>query len=228
MMDQALFEYLCGFLTQERLDKFDRILEHRTRHVTVVLEDIFHPPNAGAVIRSCECFGLQDMYIIENEKPFRVNADVVKGAAKWVDLHMFSEGARSSELCIAELKAKGYKIAATTLRESCELITPEQIPVEDKIALFMGAEETGLSDYVHEQADYFVHIPMCGFTQSFNISVSAAICLRAMVNNLQQSELQWYLSDEEKFQVKADWVWKSVKHAEQLRERFYQDCINKE
>ena len=207
-IDAGLYAYLRGYLSEARLARFEHILDNRTRHFTLVLEDIFHSPNAGAVVRTCECFGIQDIYVIENSKPFKLNTRVVRGSAKWTTLRRTD----SSEQCVAELRAAGYRIAATTLRGDKPLIVPEAIPVDEKVALCMGSEETGLSDYIHEQADYYVHIPMYGFTQSLNISVSAALCLRAMLAKLRDSGVDWRLTEDEKQQLREHWVQHSVKH----------------
>jgi tRNA (guanosine-2'-O-)-methyltransferase len=134
-MDVGLYEYLRGYLSEARLARFEHILDNRTRHFTLVLEDIFHAPNAGAVIRTCECFGVQDIYVIENSKPFQLNTRVVRGSAKWTTLRRTD----LSEQCMEALRGAGYRIAATTLREDKPLIFPEDIPVNEKVALCMGS-----------------------------------------------------------------------------------------
>ncbi len=226
-MERALYEYLRDYVTEERLARFEQILGERTRHLTVVLEDIFHPPNAGAVIRSAECFGIQDIYVIENTKPFHVNTNVVKGSAKWITMHRYSDSADCTEQCIKDLKSRGYKIAATTLRDDLPMITPEEIPVDEPVALCMGCEETGLSEHMHEHADYYVHIPMCGFTQSLNISVSAALCLRSMVNRLHSSDIDWSLTDDAKQELRETWICNSIKHLEKLINHYNENLAGK-
>ena len=66
--DQAYLDFLYQFITDERKERFEEVLAYRTRHITVVLEDIFQPHNASAVLRSCDLTGIQDVHIIENDR----------------------------------------------------------------------------------------------------------------------------------------------------------------
>ncbi|QSH42474.1 RNA methyltransferase [Lentisphaerota bacterium ZTH] len=221
---EGLLEYLQGFITERRRDLIEQVLSQRTRQLTVVLENIYHPPNASAVIRTCDCFGLQDLHVIADQKRFRANADVVQGAAKWVDIQRYAAIEEdNTTLCLQKLKADGYKIAATTLRQ--EKYTPlDQIPCQEKIAVCLGCEETGLSDTAHQEADYFVHVPMYGFTESFNISVCAALILQQLTARLRQGSVeQWGLQEHEKQILRMRWTRKSLKHADHLIQRYLLD-----
>jgi len=220
-MDDALFEHLCGILTERRLARFDEVLAERTRHVAVVLEDIYHAPNASAVVRTCDCLGVQDLHVIENLKRNRVNAAVVRGSSAWVTLRRHSQpGSGNTERCLAELKENGYAIAATTLREDKPLTLLEDLPLDRKLAVCFGTEQLGLSDSAHAIADYYVTLPLRGFTQSLNVSVCAALCLWTLLNRLRASDLPWRLADAERRELKAEWVWKSVKNVKLIAARF--------
>ncbi|PID88492.1 MAG: rRNA methyltransferase, partial [Bacteroidia bacterium] len=81
-----LIDYLSKLITEERRQVLEKVLDQRTRYITVVLEDIFQPQNASAVLRTCDCFGVQNVHIIENENEYRINPDVVKGASKWLTI----------------------------------------------------------------------------------------------------------------------------------------------
>ncbi|MCP3968603.1 MAG: RNA methyltransferase [Lentisphaerae bacterium] len=220
----GLLEYLRGFVTERRRDLIETVLAQRTRHITIVLENIYHPPNASAVIRTCECFGIQDLHVIADQKKFKANSDVVQGAAKWVDIHRHTEPEQNnSEVCLRKLKEQGYKIAATTLRQE-KYTSLEKIPVNEKVAVCFGCEETGLSDTAHQEADYFVHIPMYGFTESYNISVSAALILQKLMTSIRSDNSgYWKLTEEEKQVLRMRWTRKSLKHAEHLIQRFMSD-----
>lgn len=222
-MTPELLVYLSATLTGERLDRIETVLSRRTRRITVVLEDIYHPPNAGAVIRTCECLGIQDLYVIRRNKQFTVSTDVVRGAAQWVTLNRYEKDENSTAACIADLKERGYKLAATTLRAGRKLLTPDELPANERIALCLGEEENGLSDQIHDAADYWVRIPMYGFTQSYNISVSAALCLQPLMRKLRDGATPWQLDEQEKSRLRAEWICNSVKHLNQLVERFNTD-----
>jgi tRNA (guanosine-2'-O-)-methyltransferase len=218
--DAGLMEYLEGFVTPRRKELIEKILAERTRHLTIALEDVWHSPNASAAIRSCECFGLQDMYVIENYARFKANTKVVQGSAKWINLQRFNqEKKNNTEACFKHLRKNGYAIAATTLRK--EKYTPlSDIPLDTKLAVCFGCEETGLSDFAHEQADYFIQLPMYGFTESFNISVSVALVLQTLCQRLRQSNIPINLTEDEKSEIRIKWFQNSIKNSDLLIKRY--------
>ena len=83
-MEDKLIQFLSGFVTPERLDLFNKVLSSRTNYLTVVLEDLFQTQNTSAVIRTADCFGIQNVHVIENKHVFQMNPDVVRGASNWV------------------------------------------------------------------------------------------------------------------------------------------------
>jgi tRNA (guanosine-2'-O-)-methyltransferase len=200
----ALIDYLKTFVTQNKQAHIERILPLRTRYLTAVLENIYQPHNASAVIRSCECFGIQDLHIIENSNTFSTSKGVVLGSAKWMSLHRYNQEEENTQTCLEQLKQQGYKLVATTLQPGSKPI--HEIDLSQKTALLFGTEEHGLSDTAHQLADEMAYIPMVGFTQSLNISVSAAICLETLSHKLRQSQAAWPLSDEEKLDLSIDWL----------------------
>lgn len=221
-IDPDLETYLAEMVTPERKEKFEQTLDLRTNYLTAVIEDVRHAQNAGAVVRSCECFGVQQMHVIENEKEFILHSDVVCGSAQWVDVFRWNApDADNTGDCLKKLKEQGYAIAATTLRNDLPLMSPEEIPLDRPLALCMGNEEFGLSDQVHALADYYVRIPMYGFTRSFNISVSAALCLRALIQRLHESAVDWHLSLEERAKITRKWIRASLKQPERLINGYY-------
>lgn len=216
---QQLIDYLQEHVTDHKQRLMDEVLTARTKHITVVLENIFQPHNANAVLRSCECFGLQDVHIIEDLYEFRINRDVVRGGAKWLTLHHYQEEG-SLRHCVSQLKQEGYVIAATTLRPGA--ISIRDLDIEQKIALCFGTERDGLTEEAHELADVFVKVPMNGFTQSFNISVSAALCLYELTGRLRQSQVDWQLSETERLTLRANWMIKSTKYGRPLTRHFFE------
>ena len=111
-MKDKLILYLQQFVTERRLKLFDSRLENRTRYLTVVLEDIFQPHNASAVMRSCECFGIQDLHIIENRNAYRINPDVALGSYKWLTLKRYNLPGDNTTRALVLLKQEGYRIVA--------------------------------------------------------------------------------------------------------------------
>ncbi|MDR4989216.1 MAG: RNA methyltransferase [Bacteroidales bacterium] len=211
---RTLIELLSAFVTEQRLEKMHQVLSRRTRHLCLVLEDIYQSHNASAVIRSCDCFGIQDVHIIENKNVYNVNPDVALGATKWLSLHKYDRQEFNTIDCILALKKKGYRIVATSPHKGECLL--EELPVDNKLALMFGTELKGLTDEAVSMADAFVKIPMEGFTESFNISVSAAICLYHLTPKIRSNVSHWQLSTEEKEDILLDWLMQSVNRSDSL------------
>lgn len=196
--------FLSQFITPERLKRLNEVIVNRTRHFTVVLEDIYQSQNASAVLRSCDCFGVQDVHIIENKNKYNINPDVELGSAKWLNMHKYNWNANNTLECIDTLKKNGYRIIATT--PHYQSIPLEELKIDTKFALLFGTEIDGLSDIAIQNADEFVKIPMVGFTESLNVSVSAAICMHHLNWKLRSSAISWKLSDEEILDIKINWL----------------------
>ena len=216
--NKEFIAYLSQFISETRRAKFDTVLNYRTRHITVVLEDLYQPHNASAVLRSCDIFGIQDIHIIENKNAYTVNKDIALGAPKWLNLHKYRKEENNSLDCIKKLKDQGYRIVATTPHENdCNL---EDLTVDKPLALFFGTELTGISDTVREHADEYVKIPMYGFTESFNISVSAALCLHTLTEKLHKTIVAWHLSDTEKEELLLRWLKNSIPKVELIEKDY--------
>jgi tRNA (guanosine-2'-O-)-methyltransferase len=211
---QLLLSYLMSFISDNKLRKFREIISQRTRFITIVLEDIFQPHNASAVLRSCDCFGIQDIHIIENANLYEVNPDVALGASKWLTIKKYNRSHFNTPDCLSALKSSGYLIVATTPHKND--FTPENYPLDQKFALVFGTELEGLTPSVMEMADRFIRIPMVGFTESLNISVSAAILLRQLSERLRTSGMDWQLDESEQVDVLLDWAAGVIKKSELL------------
>jgi len=215
MIDEQLLAYLEEIITPERKERFIEILEERTKYITVAVEDVFQVHNASAVVRSCEVFGVQEAHLITQKYGDQLDKEIAMGAQQWVDVHRYS----STNDCIKKLKEKGYKIIATTPHnDSCLL---DDFKINDKVALFFGTEKLGLSEEVIQQADGYLKIPMNGFTESLNISVSAAIILQALTTKLRKSSIAWELTADEKREKQLDWSKKSIKSIDAILKRYY-------
>lgn len=215
---KELLDYLYGFMSENKKELFAKIIPERTKHVTVALEDIFQPQNASAVLRTCDVFGIQDVHIIENENEYNVNPRVVHGASKWIDLHKYNEKDNNTLDCINKLRSEGYKVYGTTPHTDDCLI--QDIPLEGKVALMFGTEMTGLSDTAMKNVDGFVKIPMYGFTESLNISVSASICLYELKKRLKASDINWQLSEEDQIEQLILWSKKVIKDGTLIEKQY--------
>lgn len=214
MKDLQLLKHLQGYLTPKRLQRFEDVLKYRTKHFTVATEDVYQLHNTSAVMRTCDVFGIQELNIIEEANSKDIDREIAMGAQKWVDLNRYG----SVKTCVDDLKVKGYKIIATTPHTNdCDLM---DFDISEKACFFFGRETEGLSDYVMQHADGFLKIPMVGFTESLNISVSAAIILQDVTSKLRKSDIEWKLSENEKLEKRFDWIKKTIKDYDAIVERF--------
>ena len=213
-MDNQLLEHLLSFLTDRRKNLFDEVISKRTRHFTVATEDVYQLHNTSAVMRSCDVFGIQDLHVIEEKVSKKIDREIAMGAQKWVNIDRH----HSTKECIDNLKENGYQIIATTPHNnSTEL---KDFDISKKSAFFFGKEKEGLSDIVLEAADGYLKIPMYGFTESLNISVSAAIILQTLITKVKDSDVVWELSELEKNEIKLQWAKMSIKSSTEIIERF--------
>jgi tRNA (guanosine-2'-O-)-methyltransferase len=220
MPDYNLTNYLERFVTEQRRAMFRKVLDQRTRHFTVAIEDIYQPHNASAVVRSCEVFGIQDIHVIENKYKFDATNQVARGAQKWIDFNYHNAlDTNNSLACMQQLRQEGYRIIATTPHESANFI--DDFDVSQKAAFFFGVEKDGLSDTVMNGADQHLKIPMVGFTESLNISVAAAIILQQLTTKLRASSVAWQLSSDEKDEKYLEWLEKSIKSIKKIKEHYF-------
>jgi len=215
MIDMKLLAYLEEIISEKRKERFTEILNERTDYITVAVEDVFQMHNTSAVIRSCESFGVQTAHLIEGKYGQRLDEEIAMGAQKWVDIKRYKD----SKAVIDSLRGQGYKIVATSPHADSSLL--QNFEINSKTALFFGTENKGLSDYVLENADSHLKIPMVGFTESLNISVSAAIILQHLTTKLKASDIDWRLTEEEKLERRLDWTKKSIKSIDDILERYY-------
>ncbi len=218
-MKKERIQYLSQFITKRRLERINRVVTWRTRYLTVVLEDIFQPHNASAVLRSCDCFGIQDVHIIENRNKYRVNPDVTLGSDKWLTLYKYKQKENNTSEALNRLKSEGYRIVATSPHENNAPIDIFDLK-KGKTALLFGTELTGLSGEAISMADEFITIPMTGFTESLNISVTVAIVLYELTNRLKKSDIAWQLTPDEIDQLKMQWIISSMKHSDNIENSF--------
>lgn len=207
-----LKDFLASFLMPQRLARIRDVLSKRTNHITVVLEDIYDPHNASAVLRSCDAMGIQTVHIIQKRHTFQVKEGVSMGTGRWLDLRMHKE---TSE-CFDELRKNGYSIASASPPLPGTVLLPDfQSP--GKTAIVLGSEKDGLSPFARENSDCLITIPMFGFAESFNLSVSGAILLYA----LRSRDGVPGLTTAESEALELEWIRKSLRNAEELEKAYH-------
>lgn len=224
-IDEKVLKAFYEIISESKQEMYDRIAADRTRHITVVLETIMKDHNASAVLRTCDCFGIQDLHAIERGNSYEIQREIARGAGNWVDLHTYHSLTSPTLDCLDSLKKQGYKIVATSPHAE---ITIDELNLSDPIALVFGTERDGISNEAFESADQLIRIPMYGFTESFNISVSVAIILNLLRSKLEASDVDWRLSPAEQTQLKIDWCTKIVRDGKQVEEEIRRRLIEKD
>lgn len=219
MERESLTAYLSSFLTPRRRETLNKVLDQRTRYLTVVLEDIYQSHNASAVLRSCDGFGIQDVHIIENRNRYKTTRDVDMGTSQWLSLKRHNRNSHNTIEALREIRRCGYRIVATTPHTG-------DVPLEEfdlekgPVALVFGTEMEGITDEVRREADEFLRIPMYGFVESFNISVACALSLHHLSWKLRSSPIDWALTEEERRELLLHWLRTTVKNAGPLEEEY--------
>jgi tRNA (guanosine-2'-O-)-methyltransferase len=226
--DIAYKESLCSFFRSMKLENrnvlMDKVLAERTRYITVGLENIYQPHNASAVLRSCDCFGIQDVHIIENSYQYEFNPHVSLGAAQWLNLRRYNQLENNTSAAINQLKEQGYRVVATTPDSNAQTIQAFDV-TKSKFALLFGTEKQGLTNEAFEMADEFVRIPMYGFTESFNISVSVSLCLFHFTERIRVEKSNWQLSHEEKTDIYLEWYRNTITNSERIERKFFNEYL---
>lgn len=219
-MDLKLIEFLSEFVTPERFALFNKVLSSRTNYLTVVLEDMYQTHNASAVVRTADCFGIQNVHVIENKHEFSFNPDVVRGASNWVNVNRYNGSEMNTPQALQKLRKEGYRIVVATPHD--HEVDLENLDLEKgKLAIVFGCERPGLTEYAMKEADEFMKIPMVGFTESLNVSVAVAVTLHHLTNQLRNhSDIDWRLSESEQQKVMLDWLRTTIKRVDLLEDKF--------
>ena len=219
-MQRELFEYLQSYLTESRWTRMREVLALRTRHIAVVLDDVYQPHNTSAAIRSCDAFGIQDVYLVEREHKAELSSPVAAGTDKWLTLRCF-RGDDAPCACAATLRSRGYRVLVTVPNEAAA--TPETLDLAKPVAIVIGSEKSGVSDEMLAAADERLAIPMFGFVDSFNLSVATALCLQDLTRRLRASEVDWRLTDEEHDSLLFEWTRSCVPNVDSIVARWQEE-----
>ena len=224
-MNNNVLSQLYEFVSPRKRELLEYVASERTKYLTVVLEDIVKEFNSSAVLRSCDCFGVQELNIIAENQEFEVQRDIAKGSSNWVDVRSYSGNDAPGNKCLSDLKNEGYKVIATSPHAEK---TIDQIEIDQPIALVFGTERDGISKNITAHADELVKIPMYGFTESFNISVSVALILNQLRNRLESSDLQWKLTEEEQTNLKIQWCTGIIRNGKEVEAEIRRRILEKE
>jgi tRNA (guanosine-2'-O-)-methyltransferase len=223
--DEKVLAAFYDIISDSKKKMFDDIASNRTRYLTVAMENVQKDHNASAVTRTCDCFGIQDLHTIEKGNDYKFQRDIARGASNWIHLHSHSTGQVPTLECISKLKSNGYKIVATSPHADLNM---HELAIDKPIALVFGTEKDGITQEAENECDELVKIPMYGFTESYNISVSVAILISTLRNRLEKSDLQWKLSHEDQVKLKIEWCANIIKEGERVENEIRRRILEKE
>jgi tRNA (guanosine-2'-O-)-methyltransferase len=199
---QVVLEKLEPLLTPERRARIDAVIAARSTAVAAVLDGLIDPHNVSAVLRSADAFGVQQVHLIQRPEPFLATARVSQGSDRWVDVIRHA----TTAACVRALRERGHRIFVASMEGA---LSPEALALEPRVAIVFGNEHSGVSQELRDLADGTYAIPMCGFVQSLNVSVAAAITLISAMRGRAGN-----LSPEAALQLRARYVWTSVPQAD--------------
>ena len=168
---EVVIRALAPLQYPERRRRIERVLRHRLLSVTVVLENLHDPHNGGAALRSCEALGLTHVHVVESCEQFQASHRVTKRAHKWLTVYRHP----TVESCLELLQSWGFCCWAAVPPRPGFPPSERQVQADRPLALLFGNEHEGLSPAARRLCDATFNIPMYGFTESLNLSVSVAV-----------------------------------------------------
>ncbi|HPV69516.1 MAG TPA: 23S rRNA (guanosine(2251)-2'-O)-methyltransferase RlmB [Bacilli bacterium] len=142
----------------------------------VILDSLKDPHNLGAILRTCDAFGV-DGVIIKKRGQVPLNATVAKVSTGAIDHVKVHEASNLSNV-LSKLKDEGFWIVSSDGSAQMEY---HQIDAQRPLALILGSEGEGVSELLLKRSDYIVKIPMFGHVNSLNVSVAAGILIASII-----------------------------------------------
>ena len=198
-MQEKIEAYLPR-ITEHRRDLLVKVVQNRTRHFCMVLEDLFDPHNISAVIRTAEVFGLEDVHVIEEVNPYKVNKSILKGSIKWMNIYLH----KKRMACMEHLRKKGYRIAVASTNTNNSVL---DLDLSQPTAFYLGSEFTGNHPDTLAAADCEFKLPQYGITESMNVSVAGGVLMCYLDHFMQQKGRQSFtLSPKERDELLLEWL----------------------
>ncbi len=213
---ETIIRALSPYLTEQRKQRIAQVVQHRSRWIIPVAERFYDLGNMYAILRTAEGLGLLEFHYIPFENPMKYSKRIAQGAYKWLKLHRWE----CTQEAIHYLKAQGYRVVATALDKNAQPFT--QLTFQQPTAIIFGNEHEGITNTAMQLADVVAYFPMVGFTQSFNVSVAAALCLFHAIEKSKHQK-NFYLSVDEQQYWKAQYYLQSCKNAVKLLRKHVSD-----
>ena len=211
---RKLYQELCTGLTLHKQSLFKAKVSNRTRHFSLGLEDMMKTQNASALMRTADAFGVHRVDIYDKNERFNVASGISKGVEKWLDTAFFNtyqEG--NQEEWAGQLKASGRKLYVTAVDPRARPIASLDPTVSATVCF--GNEQEGATELLQSLADELIYIPMQGFVESFNVSVSCGIVLHHLTHQMELAGIKRGLTEEDELNTLIQWSLRTVSNAHQ-------------
>jgi tRNA (guanosine-2'-O-)-methyltransferase len=209
----AVCATLAPMLTPERIARMDAVLAARLQSVATIVEDTYDPHNAAATIRTTEAIGLAELHVVEPGARFSAAHGVTRGAHRWIRLERWTAMVDVA----ASLRARGFRVYATRPGATS---TIEDVDVTQPIAVAFGNEHAGLSEAALAACDGALGVPMYGFSESFNLSVTVALAMSRIANRRREAlGTLGDLDDTQRRELRARWFAMKIRGSIGILER---------
>jgi tRNA (guanosine-2'-O-)-methyltransferase len=206
-------EALAPMLSADRIARIQSVLASRLTSVAAAVEDTYDPHNAAATIRTCESLGLQDLHVVEKSERFSASKGVTRGAHQWIQLHRWATASGAA----AALHAQGFRVYATRPDASVSI---EEVDVTTPLVVLFGNEHAGVSGTALSVCDGALAVPMFGFTESYNLSVTVALAMsRVAARRRAYIRSNGDLDEARRSHLRARWYALGIRSVEQVIER---------
>lgn len=212
---QAFYDKVSLELSKHKRNLFEKKIKHRTRHFSLALEDMMKTQNASALMRTADAFGVQRVDVYDKNERFNVSSGISKGVEKWLDTSFFNTYDEGGIIQWADrLKSTGRKLYVTALNSNARPL--HEIDAAVPATICFGNEQEGASQLLIEQADEVIYIPMKGFVESFNVSVSCGIVLHHLTQKMEESGISVGLGQEDEINTKIEWALRTIPNPERF------------
>lgn len=216
MTDKEAIAALRAHVLPPRWVRLSEAAYRRTRWVTVAFDSLTHAHNVNAVLRTCECLGVQDVHMVTGGSPLAEFVGISRGALDWLCVHEYAT--LSEEL--SALRAMGYRLVGTTPRQSGGSVAVADFdPSLAPFVLFLGQEKHGLAMEVAEAMETGVYVPMVGLTESLNVSVAAGMLLQSLMERMAREHFPYQVPEEEGDAILLTWLRRTVRSADLILDR---------
>lgn len=204
-----LVSFFSSLITEERLALFQQVIANRTRYIATLLGGIDNPQDVSAVMRSCECFGIQDVHLA-GSRPFAATKGIAVGAVKWLTVVDHADAAKhdsgsgmATTRAARHLQAQGFSLIG--VHDDRDLPSLASLSIGKPLAICFTRSQAA-RDALHPFMTRNVRMPTVGFGAGFNLSIQAALCFAWLRRQMEKQAINSALETSQKQALLLDWL----------------------